>query len=315
LALRTRLETDEDKVDDAVASSSSSHAQLGRKEITSTNLHDLDSKPLPSIDGESSTMHPPIFPAYFDRVLSSSRTFTTLELPTSEFPAESYECGVCNELNGEDQTIQLPMCSHTFCRECLRTFTKTKINEGRYPIFCPVCAIERTRVNQSRVTQAIVDKLDLSKQDLDKLDALQLISHSVTFHCPKCKQSTNVDRGECASQRIITCPLPACRHSWCKECLKPLANSQTEHNCKLHGFERLMRKKGWKYCPGCKTPVQKESGCNHMTCGSPGCNVHFCYRCGDSIIDTSNGGAVGTAVTEHYIDCTMFEKRRRCTIQ
>ena len=153
LALRKRLETDEDNVDDAVASSSSSHAQLGRKEIISPNLHDLDSKPLPTIEGESSTMHPrhsPIFPAYFDTVLSSSRTFTTLELPTSEFPAESYECGVCNELYSEDQTIQLPTCSHTFCRECLRTYTKTKINEGRYPIFCPVCAIERTRVNQSR---------------------------------------------------------------------------------------------------------------------------------------------------------------------
>ena len=94
----------------------------------------------------------------------------------------------------------------------------------------------------------------------------------------------NVDRGEYEDQRIIICPLPACRHAWCKECLKPLASSQTEHNCKQHGFERLMRKKGWKYCPGmfclisftffscrhlwilgCRTPVQKESGCNHMT--------------------------------------------------
>jgi hypothetical protein len=97
----------------------------------------------------------------------------------------------------------------------------------------------------------------------------------------------NVDRGEYGSRRVIICPLPTCRHSWCKECLKPisLASSQTEHNCKQHGFERLMRKKGWKYCPGmfclipfafrpvnlalgCKTPVQKETGCNHMTVSS-----------------------------------------------
>jgi hypothetical protein len=45
---------------------------------------------------------------------------------------------------------------------------------------------------------------------------------------------------------------------------------------------------------------------------------HFCYRCGISIIDTSNGGDVGSAVTEHYIDCVMFEKpqkRRGCIIQ
>ena len=95
----------------------------------------------------------------------------------------------------------------------------------------------------------------------------------------------NVDREEYGSERIIICPLPACRRPWCKECLKPLARSETVHNCKQQEFERLMRKKGWKYCPGmfylisfaffflavnlaflgCKTPVQKETGCNHIT--------------------------------------------------
>jgi len=226
---------------------------------------------------------------------------------------KSHECGVCNELYSVAQIIQLPTCRHIFCRECLRTFTETRINEGRYPIFCPVCAIERTTVNGSEITQAIVDKLELSKRDLEKLYALQLVAHSVILYCPKCKETMNVDRGDYESQRIIMCPLPACRHTWCKECLKPQASSQTGHNCK-QGFERLMRKKGWKYCPGCKTPVQKETGCNHMTCGSPGCNVHFCYRCGISIIDTSYGGDVGSAVREHYTNCVMFE-RHRCIIQ
>ena len=76
----------------------------------------------------------------------------------------------------------------------------------------------------------------------------------------------NVDRGEYEDQRIIICPLPACRHAWCKECLKPLASSQTEHNCKQHGFERLMRKKGWKYCPGmfCLIPFTSFS-CRQLT--------------------------------------------------
>jgi Ring finger domain len=155
LSLQKRLGTEEDKDNDAVASSSLPHAQLGQKGITSTYLHEFDYKPLPLTEGESSTMphrscHSPIFPTYFDTLLSSNRGFTTLELPTSGFPAESHECGVCNELYGIDQIIQLPTCTHTFCKDCLRTFTKTKIREGRYPIFCPVCAIERTRVNQSR---------------------------------------------------------------------------------------------------------------------------------------------------------------------
>ena len=95
--------------------------------LGSTSLYELDFKTLPSMDGER-----------------------TSEPPTIELPTETHECGVCIELFSVAQSIQLPTCGHSFCRECLRTFTKTRIDEGRYPIVCPVCAIERTEVNNSR---------------------------------------------------------------------------------------------------------------------------------------------------------------------
>lgn len=34
-------------------------------------------------------------------------------------------------------------------------------------------------------------------------------------------------------------------------------------------------------CPGCQVRVQKNTGCNHMTCAK--CGQHFCYRCGSKI--------------------------------
>ncbi|KAK4335969.1 Translation termination inhibitor protein ITT1 [Rhodotorula toruloides] len=34
-------------------------------------------------------------------------------------------------------------------------------------------------------------------------------------------------------------------------------------------------------CPGCRTPIEKSHGCNHMSCGR--CGAHFCFRCGASI--------------------------------
>ena len=156
LSLRKRLLAEEDKVNNAVASSSStSYTHLDQKDLTSSFLHGFDFGPFSSMEGESSTIHrhsrhSPLFPSYLDALQSSNREFTTLELPAREFPAETHECGVCNELFGVAQSIQLPTCSHSFCRECLRTFTRTRISEGRYPIFCPVCAIERSRVNNSR---------------------------------------------------------------------------------------------------------------------------------------------------------------------
>ncbi|GAA5884807.1 hypothetical protein JCM16303_007279 [Sporobolomyces ruberrimus] len=37
-------------------------------------------------------------------------------------------------------------------------------------------------------------------------------------------------------------------------------------------------------CPGCSVPIEKSSGCNHMTCGK--CGAHLCYRCGKSVSPT-----------------------------
>lgn len=34
-------------------------------------------------------------------------------------------------------------------------------------------------------------------------------------------------------------------------------------------------------CPGCETHVEKNEGCNHMTCAR--CAVHFCFRCGTKL--------------------------------
>ncbi|KAJ7787910.1 hypothetical protein B0H14DRAFT_2951272 [Mycena olivaceomarginata] len=68
-----------------------------------------------------------------------------------------------------------------------------------------------------------------------------------------------------------------------------------------------MKSRGWKHCPGCKTPFQKSDGCNHMTCMSPGCNTHFCYLCGQSIVRSALQREVRSAVSAHYRRCRLFE--------
>ena len=184
--------------------------QLGKKEITSTFLPGIDLEPFSSTEVESTSIHRHTHnlqpsSSYLDALQSSN---TTLETP-SAFPVETHKCGMCNKLFGVVQIIKLPTCGHTFCKECLRNFMMRRINEGRYPIFCPACPIasKGTRVNDSdsgelflshfnrwiiiytffliEITQEIVDKLELSKQDLEKLYVLQLAAYSVILHCPK----------------------------------------------------------------------------------------------------------------------------------
>lgn len=49
-------------------------------------------------------------------------------------------------------------------------------------------------------------------------------------------------------------------------------------------------------CPECKSPIIKDSGCNHITCF---CNVQFCYACKREFEKDSNGKY---KINEHYAD-------------
>ena len=80
--------------------------------------------------------------------VGNSSTFRTVTLPTST--PTTFECGVCGELNDVSEKIGPDDCGHAFCKVCLGTFTKTKIEEGRYPIFCPECLPDRTRTTKTR---------------------------------------------------------------------------------------------------------------------------------------------------------------------
>jgi len=42
-----------------------------------------------------------------------------------------------------DNSVELD-CDHPLCRECVRGHICSKIDEHRFPVFCPVCMAERS---------------------------------------------------------------------------------------------------------------------------------------------------------------------------
>ncbi|KAJ7252460.1 hypothetical protein C8J57DRAFT_1474125 [Mycena rebaudengoi] len=219
-----------------------------------------------------------------------------------------FDCGICFDKYPEDVVARVSGCAHGFCRDCLRGYVVSKLTDKLFPIFCPMCVANNTCVEPSPITDDLVQTLGLDDKQYQVLQELQITALSILIHCRKCKDSVYVDRMEYEAAPIIVCPFPRCTHAWCKACQQTIDVGGPKHSCDGSSeLEDLMRRRGWKHCPGCKTAIQKESGCNHMTCLSPGCSTHFCYVCGESIVRSALAREIKTAVSDHYRRCSLFE--------
>lgn len=50
-----------------------------------------------------------------------------------------FRCGICLDDVPKEHVAQVEGCAHLICRNCLRDFICTKIEEHRFPISCPIC--------------------------------------------------------------------------------------------------------------------------------------------------------------------------------
>jgi len=220
--------------------------------------------------------------------------------------ADFYDCGICFETFPRDNIARFATCEHRYCRSCLRGHVGSTLQERRYPITCPECKAKKSP-KPAEVDDNLFHSLGPTPKDLEVFYELQLAAHSVPLHCRKCQRTMNVDRDEYQTTSIITCPLPACNYTWCKDCQQVAVLGGPKHSCDgASELKRLIDKKGWKRCPGCQIPIQKSAGCHHMVCQAPGCNTHFCYVCGEKIIQ-STGPGVAEALGAHYRKCHMFD--------
>jgi hypothetical protein len=78
-----------------------------------------------------------------DRLLRAQRA----ELANHTQP--HFQCGVCLEEEPEDYVARIDPCGHCFCRDCIRGYVGSKLDENRYPILCPVCMAEEAKGDPS----------------------------------------------------------------------------------------------------------------------------------------------------------------------
>jgi hypothetical protein len=105
------------------------------------------------------------------------------------------------------------------------------------------------------VTSGIATQVNLSDADCARWDELEFLAHAVRFECGKCLKTLSVDRRQLVkekSKKRIHCTTPSCTQVWCRNCQSSLDPSEKQkHVCEgKKELKRLLKKEGWRQCPG-----------------------------------------------------------------
>jgi predicted RNA-binding Zn-ribbon protein involved in translation (DUF1610 family) len=176
------------------------------------------------------------------------------------------DCPIC--LTTYDSLYSFP-CGHSACLECAEKYVNTEINSRRFPLRCfdTGCraetgnAIFRDFLKSMALDRAYRWELEQSIAD----DA-----HFALCISPSCSGIAVLSSGE------WTFECPQCGKDSCARCKEHKHKGKCkeffpdEISCYAEVFHP-------QRCPSCRMLVEKEEGCNHITCH---CGRHFCYRCG-----------------------------------
>jgi len=200
---------------------------------------------------------------------------------TSLDSSDLVECGTCGEEVPRQDSFALG-CSHTFCSTCWTSWVEAEL-ESKGP------ASIRTRC-QGYKCSLILPTDDqcrfLSAEKAEKIRQWLVFdfvgSHSKVFKfCPSPACEMNAQKREGIDRvGIVQC---ACGSAFCFECLlvnhRPAScEDAARWNDKntSDGLNAQWITVNTKACPKCAAHIQKNQGCNHMTCK---CRHEFCWLC------------------------------------
>lgn len=112
-----------------------------------------------------------------------------------------FSCGICKEDISNHMLARPDPCHHEFCRDCIRGYIQSKIEEHRFPIICPLCALDRSTPNPSSefvpiylnlsnpkpvpsaLNSLFVEQIGLSEREAELFMELELAGFSTLIHC------------------------------------------------------------------------------------------------------------------------------------
>ncbi|XP_037640320.1 ankyrin repeat and IBR domain-containing protein 1-like [Sebastes umbrosus] len=241
---------------------------------------------------------------------------------------ESSLCGICmSSISVFEEPVDMS-CGHEFCRACWEGFLNLKIQEGEaHNIFCP--AFDCYQLVPVEVIESVVSR-EMDKRYL-LFDIKAFVENNPAIRwCPQagCERAVRLSTGGPGSSASDSLSFPLLRapavdcgkgHLFCWEC-----QGEAHEPCDCDTWKLWLQKvtemrpdelagvseayedaanclwllSNSKSCANCKSPIQKNEGCNHMQCAK--CKYDFCWICLEEWKKHSSS-------TGGYYRCTRYE--------
>jgi len=223
---------------------------------------------------------------------------------------KTFSCAICLETVPADKTYALS-CGHRYCKLCWKEYLEVKLKDGPGVVHTtcpwPKCKV----VVHSDAFSSLLKESDRKLYQKYLLKCL-VEDNPKTKWCPApgCDNVVRSDRIK--RKEPVACK---CGFSFCFTCCDYAVGDHVPATCDQ--VERWLQKASdesenvtWmmantKKCPHCRSPIEKNGGCMHMTCNrvSGGCGFEFCWLCrGPWSEHGSHSGG--------YYDCNKYDKSK-----
>ena len=189
-------------------------------------------------------------------------------------------CRICFADCAPDEARAAP-CGHRFCGDCYGGYARNKVDEGPgcVGMACPEagCAC----VVPPDVLDACLDAPRRAKLARFRVENYVSFAKELRW-CPGAGCTKVARAGPCVG--AVTCAPNGCGATFCFRCGEE-AHAPCDCALVARWTEKCQNESetaNWilantKRCPKCQTRIEKNQGCNHMSCSQ--CKYEFCWMC------------------------------------
>ena len=208
-------------------------------------------------------------------------------------------CGLCYDDEIPLRKIAECRNGHMICIDCLRNHGNNAIGENIGYLVCATDENCKASYIRKYLERALGEKAFGRLEFLDQQADLKAAGIDDLAECPFCDFKAIMAQTKDVNKEF-RCFNPECEKVSCRLCNKvshiPLSCEEAkaeEGIDERHLIEEAMTAAVMRTCPGCKTAVMKEYGCNLMVCKVEGCRTAMCDHCNKKLHGPSDYGHFG----------------------